>query len=110
MSLTICTTFAPRAGTINVEMTLGIHAELPSWNDTATRTAIFDYVTSATDSDSDHFVPEPERVAVFDNDGTLWSEKPIPIQLDFTLFRMAEQAEADPSLARPPALQGGGRA
>ena len=40
-----------------------------------------------------------ERVAVFDNDGTLWSEKPIPIQLDFTLFRMAELAEADPTLA-----------
>jgi hypothetical protein len=37
-------------------------------------------------------------VAVFDHDGTLWSEKPIPIQLDFTLFRMAELAEADPSL------------
>jgi FMN phosphatase YigB (HAD superfamily) len=36
---------------------------------------------------------------VFDNDGTLWSEKPIPIQLDFSLFRMAEQAKADPALA-----------
>jgi hypothetical protein len=42
-------------------------------------------------------VPQAERLAVFDN-GTLWSEKPIPIQLDFTLFRMAELAEADPSL------------
>ena len=37
-------------------------------------------------------------MAVFDNDGTLWSEKPIPIQLDFTLYRLAELAEADPSL------------
>ena len=44
------------------------------------------------------FVEPAERVAVFDNDGTLWSEKPIPIQLDFTLFRMAELARADPSL------------
>ena len=43
--------------------------------------------------------PEPERVAVFDNDGTLWTEKPIPIQLDFTLFRMAEQAT--PTRASP---------
>ena len=46
------------------------------------------------------FVPPPERVAVFDNDGTLWTEKPIPIQLDFTLHRLAEQAAADPSLGR----------
>jgi phosphoserine phosphatase len=44
-------------------------------------------------------VPPAERVAVFDNDGTLWSEKPIPVQLDFTLFRLAQLAEADPSLA-----------
>ncbi len=36
-----------------------------------------------------------ERVAVFDNDGTLWCEKPIPIQLDFTLYRLAELAKAD---------------
>ena len=43
-------------------------------------------------------MPPAERVAVFDNDGTLWSEKPIPIQLDFTLFRLAELAEADSSL------------
>jgi hypothetical protein len=39
-----------------------------------------------------------ERVAVFDNDGTLWSEKPIPIQLDFTLYRMAQLAGAHPAL------------
>ena len=45
-------------------------------------------------------------MAVFDNDGTLWSEKPIPIQLDFTLFRLAELADADPSLRDQPALQG----
>ncbi len=44
-------------------------------------------------------VPVADRVAVFDNDGTLWPEKPIPIQLDFTLHRMAEMAAADPSLA-----------
>jgi phosphoserine phosphatase len=52
-----------------------------------------------TTVDGDGYVPESERVAVFDNDGTLWSEKPIPIQLDFTLYRMAEQATAGPGLA-----------
>lgn len=44
-------------------------------------------------------MPPAERVAVFDNDGTLWSEKPIPVQLDFTLSRLARLAEDDPSLA-----------
>ena len=44
------------------------------------------------------YVPPPERVAVFDNDGTLWCEKPLPIQLDFTLRRFAQMAEADPAL------------
>ncbi len=71
---------------------------LASWNDTATQRTIVAFVQAVTSKDSDRFVPRPERVAVFDNDGTLWSEKPIPIQLDFTLFRMAAQASQDPSL------------
>jgi phosphoglycolate phosphatase-like HAD superfamily hydrolase len=45
-----------------------------------------------------HAVPVEERVAVFDNDGTLWCEKPLPIQLDFILRRFVEMAEADPEL------------
>ena len=43
-------------------------------------------------------VPVDERVAVFDNDGTLWCKKPMPIQLDFILRRLSEMAEADPTL------------
>ena len=43
-------------------------------------------------------IPPEERVAVFDNDGTLWCEKPLPIQADFILRRLAEMAEADPAL------------
>jgi haloacid dehalogenase-like hydrolase len=70
---------------------------LSSWNDTPTRAAIEWYVSSVT-TDGPDFVPPEERIATFDNDGTLWSEKPIPIQLDFTLHRMAAMAEADPSL------------
>jgi hypothetical protein len=58
---------------------------LASWNDTATRRAIVTFVQAVSSEDSGRFVPPAERVAVFDNDGTLWSEKPIPIQLDFTL-------------------------
>ena len=43
-------------------------------------------------------MPVEERVAVFDNDGTLWCEKPMPIQLDFILRRLVEMAEADAEL------------
>ena len=70
--------------------------DLASWNDTATRAAIEEFVASA---------PEP-RVAVFDNDGTLWCEKPMPIQLDFIVRRWAAMAEADAVAARAPAVQG----
>jgi phosphoserine phosphatase len=72
---------------------------LALWNDTPTRRAIVDFVQAVSTEGSPGFVAPAERVAVFDNDGTLWSEKPVPIQLDFTLFRMAEVAGQDPSLA-----------
>ena len=64
----------------------------------ATRQAIVEYVERGDPGGRPSFVPPEERVAVFDNDGTLWCEKPMPIQLDFTLRRLAEMAEADPSL------------
>jgi hypothetical protein len=72
---------------------------LALWNDTPTRRAIVDFIQTVSSEGSPGFVAPAERVAVFDNDGTLWSEKPVPIQLDFTLFRMAELAGQDPSLA-----------
>ena len=73
-------------------------ALLGSWRDGAARRAITDFVRSAGDEHSPGFVQPEDRVAVFDNDGTLWSEKPLPVQLDFTLTRLAEQAAGDPSL------------
>ena len=72
---------------------------LASWRDTSTRKAVIDFVDNVTSEGSAAFVTPAERIAVFDNDGTLWSEKPIPIQLDFTLFRMAELAQTDATLA-----------
>jgi FMN phosphatase YigB (HAD superfamily) len=71
---------------------------LPSWNDTATRQAIVRFVESVTDDGGTGFVPPAERVAVFDNDGTLWCEKPMPIELGFILQRLAAMAEKDPAL------------
>ena len=56
---------------------------LPSWNEGESRQRILDFVARVTDPDSPAFVPEPERIAVFDNDGTLWSEKPLYFQLYF---------------------------
>lgn len=71
---------------------------LPSWNDGKTKEAILNYVASVTDPNQATFVPVEERIAVFDNDGTLWCEKPMYIQLDFLLRKLAAQAEHDESL------------
>ena len=51
-------------------------------------------------------MPTEERVAVFDNDGTLWCEKPMPIQLDFILRRLFEMAEAKTGVARSATVEG----
>jgi len=62
---------------------------LPSWRDTATKKSILDFVGAVTDPKSDAFVPERDRVAVFDNDGTISTEQPYT-QLAFMLDRAAE--------------------
>src|SRR5215208_5716805 len=56
---------------------------LASWNDTAPKKAITAFVAKVTKEGSADFVPPAERVAVFDNDGTLWSEQPLYVQLAF---------------------------
>jgi phosphoglycolate phosphatase-like HAD superfamily hydrolase len=66
---------------------------LTSWNDGAASQAIVAFVERAVAD-----VPVEERVAVFDNDGTLWCEKPLPIQADFILRRLSAMAQADPRL------------
>jgi phosphoglycolate phosphatase-like HAD superfamily hydrolase len=76
---------------------------LDHWNDGTTKSAIVDFVDRVIRDGSSDFVAPEARVAVFDNDGTLWCEKPLYIQLDFLLRRFAEQARNDPSLrARQP--------
>jgi hypothetical protein len=71
---------------------------LPSWNDTPTRKTIFDFVAAVTDESSPDYVTPAARIAVFDNDGTLWCEKPMYIQLDYLLRKLAAQAAGDASL------------
>jgi phosphoglycolate phosphatase-like HAD superfamily hydrolase len=73
-------------------------AVLPSWRVTPTRQAIVDFVAAVTAQGEPTFVPPAERVAVFDNDGTLWCEKPMPIQVDFILRSLATAAEQDVTL------------
>jgi hypothetical protein len=71
---------------------------LETWNDTPARAAIVEFVERVTTEGGPDYVPPAERVATFDNDGTLWCEKPMPIELGFILERLAEMAEADDSL------------
>ena len=72
--------------------------DLATWRDGPTTAAIVDFVARVSDPAGPDFVEPAERVAVFDNDGTLWCEKPMPIQLDFTVRRLAEMARDDPTL------------
>ena len=72
---------------------------LASWEDTSTRRAILESVANVTDPGSEGFVPAAERVATFDNDGTLWCEQPA-VQGVFISDRLAEMAKSDASLRK----------
>ena len=69
---------------------------LPSWNDTATKKSIVTFVDQVTKEGSPDFVPVDERIATFDNDGTLWGEQPMYVQLAFVLDRVKELAPLHP--------------
>ena len=72
---------------------------LPSWNMGSAKDAIVDFVARVTDPASPDFVPGPERIAVFDNDGTLWSEQPAYFQLFFAMDRVKAMAPDHPEWA-----------
>ena len=71
---------------------VAVDAALASWSDTPTRAAIVDFVARVTEPGAPDFVPPADRVATFDNDGTLWTEKPLPIQADFLFRRLGDMA------------------
>jgi phosphoserine phosphatase len=71
---------------------------LTSWYDGPAKKRILEFVAQVCGADGSEPVPVQDRLAVFDNDGTLWCEKPMPIQLDFILRRLVEMAEADAAL------------
>jgi len=69
---------------------------LPSWNDGLTKDAIINFVNKVTDKNNPNFVPAAERIATFDNDGTLWSERPVYFQLLFAIDRVKALAPQHP--------------
>ena len=72
---------------------------LPSWNDSPSKKTILDFVNATTDRVSPKFVPEPERIATFDQDGTLWVEHPPYTQVVYCLDRVPAVVKDKPELA-----------
>jgi len=78
---------------------------LESWNDGAAKSAIVDFVARVAKQGGAEYVPPAERVAVFDNDGTLWCEQPLQVQIFFLIDRAKELAAKDPALKERPAFR-----
>src|SRR5262245_58114394 len=72
---------------------------LPSWNDGPTRTSILEFITRVTRLSGPDYVRPKERIAVFDNDGTLWCEQPVQVQVFFLIDRVKALAAKDPGVA-----------
>ena len=82
---------------------------LPSWNDGEAKSRIVDFVDAVTDPRDERFVPVSQRIAVFDNDGTLWSEQPFYFQFRFAMDRVAERAARDPTILESDVLKAAAR-
>lgn len=78
---------------------------LPSWNDGACKRQLLDFVARVTREGSPDFLPPAERIAVHDNDGTLWPENPMPFQAAFALDELGKHVRTDPALASDPMVQ-----
>jgi hypothetical protein len=79
-------------------LTIPVRAQdpLPSWNDGASKQAIVSFVEKVATVGSPDFIPAAERIATFDNDGTLWPENPVPFQLAFALDCLRQQLPTKP--------------
>jgi hypothetical protein len=78
---------------------------LPSWNDSAARSAILDLVARVTKEGGPEFAPPSERIATFDNDGTLCCEQPLQTQFHFAFDRVKELAAKDPAMGERPTFK-----
>ena len=73
---------------------------LPSWNDGPAKSAIMEFVQATTDKSSPKFVPPAERIATFDQDGTLWVSHPMYAQVVYCLDRVPAVVKSKPELAK----------
>jgi phosphoserine phosphatase len=78
---------------------MNAQSDLPSWIDGPAKSAVLEFIRSVTTSGAS-FVPPSERIATFDNDGTLWCEKPLYVQADFIFRRFMEMIHENPQLAK----------
>jgi hypothetical protein len=78
---------------------------LPSWNDRPTKARIVAFVQAVSEPGGKDFVPPADRIAVFDNDGTLWAEQPIYFQLAFAIDRAKAMVAKNPELSKRPAMK-----
>ncbi|MFO0914195.1 MAG: HAD family hydrolase [Pirellulales bacterium] len=75
---------------------------LPSWNDRSAKQSIIGFVQRVTEANGKDFIPVPQRIAVFDNDGTLWPENPVPFQLAFAVHSLRQELAVKPELKDDP--------
>lgn len=93
------------SSSVLVAQDVGASDPLPSWNDGAAKAAIVKFVEQTTTEGSANWVPLAQRVAVFDNDGTLWPENPLPFELAFTFDVARQRLVQQPELKSQPAYQ-----
>jgi phosphoglycolate phosphatase-like HAD superfamily hydrolase len=99
-----CGQETPRNTITEVQTVILLDSPLKSWAD-GPRTRILNWVREVTDSTGKNYIPEADRIAVFDNDGTLWPEQPIPNQLAFAIDFVRSQAGQHPQWMKDPALK-----
>ena len=97
------------AATLTVLVAIPCAAQelLPSWNDGSTKKAILEFVAAVTDKNSNDYVEPAERIATFDNDGTLWVEYPMYTQALFAFDRVKTLAPQHPEWKKPSSLSKG---
>lgn len=78
---------------------------LPSWNEGAAKSAIISFVERVTAENTPGFIPPAERIAVFDNDGTLWPENPLPFQLAYAIDEVKRLAATKPEIKEDPMVK-----
>jgi len=78
---------------------------LPSWDDGKAKRSIIDFVGRVAKQGSPDFVPSAERIAVFDNDGTLWPENPVPFEFAYAIYTLQQMTAGNPALRKDPMVQ-----